>query len=98
MRTTENKAPTHRHTAVQAENKLQEHGLHQPAKTPKETGTPLQTAPPEEFTQMMTPKSLGIKSGTSQTGYGVGLQPEEEMDFSDINFAEFSDFNQRYAL
>lgn len=98
MRTTENKALTHRYTSVQAEQKLQEHGLHQPAKTTQEAGILLPTASPEEFAQMMTPKSLGIRPCTSQTGSGDGSQPEEEMDFSDINFAEFSDFDQRYAL
>ncbi len=94
---TENKAPAHRNTIVKAETKLQEHGLQQPAKPPEDTGTHSQITPPEEFMQTMTLQSLGVKSGTSQTVYDVGLQPEEEMDFSDINFAEFSDFDHRYA-
>jgi hypothetical protein len=96
VRTTENKAFAHRHTVVKAETKLQEHGLQQPAK-PQDTGTHPQIASPEEFMQTMTPQSLGVKSGTSQTVYDVGLQPGEEMDFSDINFVEFSDFDHRYA-
>jgi hypothetical protein len=96
VRTTENKAPAHRHPVVKAETKLQEHGLQQPAKPREDTGTHPQITPPEEFMQTMTPQSLGVKSGTSQTIYDVGLQPGEEMDFSDINFAEFSDFDHRY--
>jgi hypothetical protein len=97
VRTTESKAFAHRLTVVQAETKLQEHGLQQPAKPQEDTGTHPQITPPEEFMQTMTPKSLGVKLGTSQTIYNVGLQPGEEIDFSDINFAEFSDFDHRYA-
>jgi hypothetical protein len=78
---------------VQAESKLQEHGLQPAAKSRKDT----QITPPEDFMQTMTPRSLGVKSGASQTVYDVGLQGSEEMDFSDINFADFSEFDHRYV-
>lgn len=86
-------------TVVQAENKLQEHGLQQPAKPRADNGTPKHTqiTPPEDFMQTMTPQSLGGKPSASQTVYDVGLPPGEEIDFSDINFAEFSEFDNRYA-
>jgi hypothetical protein len=73
--------------------------LQQPAKPQEDNGTHTHTqiTTPEDFMQTMTPQSLGVKSGASQTVYEVGLQPGSEMDFSDIHFAEFSEFNPRYA-
>ena len=46
---------------------------------------------------MMSPQLLGVKPGASQTVHHAGLQTGEEMDFSDIDFAEFSEFDHRYA-
>lgn len=60
-------------------------------KLQEDIGTYPQISTPEEFMQTRTPQSL-VKSGTSQTIYNVGLQPGEEMDFS-----EFSDFDHEYA-
>lgn len=78
---------------VQAETKLQEHGLQLALESREDT----QITAPGGFMQTMTPQSLGINSAASQTLYDVELQGDEEMDFSDINFAEFSELDYKYA-